>query len=82
MTEIGDEEFARLKEFAKRQAADAAGLRIDNARLRRDNKRLTRRLNRVYSSWTWRVGRLVLLPYHVVEWLIDKIRRRATSDPS
>lgn len=82
VTEINNEEFARLREFAKQQAADAASLRIDNARLKRDNKRLTRRLDRVYSSWTWRAGRLVLFPYHVTEWIIDKLRRRETGDPS
>jgi hypothetical protein len=63
-----------IREFAMQQAAEAAELRVKVRRLERDNERLLRRLNRVYSSWTWRAGRLVLFPYYGLSWLINKLR--------
>ena len=63
-----------IREFAMNQAAEAAELRVKVRRLERDNERLLRRLNRVYESWTWRMGRLVLFPYYSVVWVLRKLR--------
>lgn len=68
------EEITQLREFAREMAAEAAELRARVSFLERDNKRLSRRLKRVYRSWTWRVGRVVLFPYHVISWLLDRVR--------
>jgi len=69
-----DEDVAKTRAFAREQAALAADLRIENKRLQRDNERLTRRLDRVYRSWTWRAGRVVLSPYYAISWLLGKLR--------
>lgn len=64
-----------MRKYAAAQAAEAAALRIEVRRLTRDNERLLRRLNKVYVSWTWRVGRLVLFPYYGFVWLRARFRR-------
>ena len=68
------ETLESIQVFAMQQAAEAAELRVKVRRLERDNERLLRRLNRVYESWTWRVGRLVLFPYYGLTWLVRKVR--------
>ena len=74
MTTPDDETVAAMKAFAVQQASDAAGLRIEVRRLERDNARLLRRLNRVYDSWTWRAGRVVLFPYYATTRILRKLR--------
>jgi hypothetical protein len=44
--------------------------------LEREHTIMKRRLDRVYRSYTWRVGRVVLFPIHVVQWAMAKLRRR------
>ena len=72
---VSPDELAKVREFAREQAAIAAEYRMRVRILERDNKRLSRRLNRVYRSWTWRLGRVVLFPYYVVAWLLNRISR-------
>ena len=69
-------DFEKLRAFAREQAADAAEYRLRVEYLLGENKKLVRRLNKVYRSWTWRVGRVVLFPYHLVMWAIDRARRK------
>ena len=73
------ESVETVRAFAIAQAAEAADLRIEVRRLKRDNVRLLRRLNKVYTSWTWRAGRIVLFPYYGIAWLIDRVRKRIES---
>lgn len=61
------------RKFAIVAAAEAAELRIQVRRLEAENRVLHRRLDRIYASWTWRAGRLVLLPYHVLKGLKSRI---------
>jgi hypothetical protein len=76
MSDVDNAALEKLRGFAREQAAIAADLRIEVRHLQRDNKRLTRRLDRVYRSWTWRLGRVVLFPYYVVAWLLNRISGR------
>lgn len=69
-------DFEKLRAFAREQAADAAEYRLQVEYLLGENKKLVRRLNKVYRSWTWRVGRVVLFPFHLVMWAIDRTRRK------
>jgi hypothetical protein len=69
-------DLEKVREFAREQAAIAAEYRMRVRILERDNKRLSRRLNRVYRSWTWRLGRVVLFPYYIVAWLLNRISGR------
>lgn len=66
----------RVKQYAQEQASEAAELRLKVRWLEKENGKLQRRLNRVHRSWTWRAGRVVLFPYHTVQWALGKIRRR------
>jgi len=70
-----DEEITQLREFAREKAAEAAELRAKVSFLEREQKKLVRRLNRVYRSWTWRAGRIVLFPYHAISGLLERRRR-------
>lgn len=80
MSDVDNDALEKLRTFAREKAAIAADLRIEVRRLQRDNKRLTRRLDRVYRSWTWRAGRVILFPYHLIEWLLERLRRPALPD--
>ncbi len=71
-----NEDVENLRAFAREQAAEAAEMRLRVRVLERDNARLKRRLDRVYRSWTWRVGRMVLFPYHVVGRVRTALRSR------
>lgn len=73
---VSPDELAKARGFAREQAALAAEYRMRVRILERDNKRLKRRLTRVYRSWTWRIGRVVLFPYYVVAWFLDLVRGR------
>ncbi len=64
-----------LRRYGQEQAAEAAELRLKVRWLEGQNRRLERRLNRVYRSWTWRIGRIVLFPYYLIQWLIERPRR-------
>jgi hypothetical protein len=66
-------ELESLRRYAQEQAAEAAELRIKVRWLERDNKKLSRRLKKVYRSWTWRVGRAVLFPYYLVRWVVERL---------
>jgi hypothetical protein len=68
-------ELQAVREFARKEAAEAAELRLKVGWLEGQNKKLERRLNRVYRSWTWRIGRVVLFPYHLFQWLLERLRR-------
>ena len=70
-----EEENAELRAFAREKAAEAADLRLKVQFLEREQKKILRRLNRVYRSWTWRAGRLVLFPYHLVSMLLERRRK-------
>mgnify|MGYP006285054635 CR=1 FL=1 len=75
-----DEGISQMRAFAIERAAEAADLRLRVAQLEIENQRLKRRLNRIHRSWTWRAGRAVLLPYHLLVALKTKVRRRG-EDP-
>jgi hypothetical protein len=68
-------DFESLRRYGQEQAADAAELRLRVRWLESQNRRLERRLNRVYRSWTWRAGRVVLFPYYLIQWVVRKLRR-------
>ena len=65
----------RVRQYAQEQSAEAADLRLKVRWLERENQKLARRLGRVYSSWTWRTGRVVLFPYHLLQWFLERLRR-------
>lgn len=56
----------QLKRYAQQKAAEAAELRVTVEQLRRRTKRAEYLLDKVYESWTWRIGRLLLFPASVV----------------
>ena len=58
--------------FAQAQAAEAAELRLKVKHLERRLRRSEARLRTIESSWTWRVGRIVLLPVTMARF----VRRR------
>ena len=72
-----DTDIEQVRQFAIEQAADAAEYRMRLRYLERENAKLSRRLSKVYTSWTWRTGRVVLFPYHVLTWLLGKRKRSA-----
>ena len=57
------------KEFAQARSAEAAELRVLLAQLDRRTKRAEYLLDTIYSSWTWRVGRLVLFPVSIARYV-------------
>lgn len=69
------DDVAEILRYAQELAAEAAELRLKVRWLEQENNKLRRRLNRVYRSWTWRVGRVVLVPYYVIQWVRGKIRK-------
>lgn len=71
-----ESELDKYRRFAQEQAAEAAEWKTQVVLLFKENHRLRRRLNRVYGSWTWRIGRVVLFPYYVGEWVVNKVLRR------
>jgi hypothetical protein len=73
--DVRPSDFESLRRFGQEQAAEAADLRLKVRWLEAQNRRLDRRLNRVYRSWTWRIGRVVLFPYHLFQWLLERLRR-------
>ena len=74
---VGDEsDLEKYRRFAQEQAAEAAEYRMRTRFLEKENIRLRRRLDRVYRSWTWRIGRVILFPYYAGEWIVDKLRGR------
>ena len=71
-----DDDLAKLREFAREEAARTAEYKMRVRYLKSENARLQRRLGKVYASWTWRAGRVVLFPYHTLIWFIDWVRRK------
>jgi hypothetical protein len=55
--------------FAREQAAEAAELRLKVKHLSRRLRRAEHRLDNIYSSWTWRCGRVILFPVSLVRWI-------------
>jgi hypothetical protein len=73
---LSQEDMKKVRAFAREQAAEAADLRLTVKFLQREHKIMHRRLERVYRSYTWRAGRVVLFPIHVMQWAMAKLRRR------
>ena len=73
---LSPEDVKKVRAFAREQAAEAADLRLMVKFLEREHKLMHRRLERVYRSYTWRVGRVVLFPIHIAQWAMAKLRRR------
>ena len=71
-----ESDLEKYRRFAQEQAGESAEWKTQIMLLHRENHRLRRRLDRVYRSWTWRIGRVVLFPYYVGEWIVDKLRGR------
>ena len=59
--------------FAQQQAADAADLRLKVVFLERRLLQLERRLETVHSSWTWRLGRIVLFPVSIFRYIRHRL---------
>jgi hypothetical protein len=62
----------KVLKFAQAQAAEAAELRLQVKHLERRLRRAESRLRTIESSWTWKVGRVVLLPVTIARF----VRRR------
>ena len=73
---VSENDLEKVRAYAREQAAEAADLRLKVKFLEREHKLMHRRLTRVYKSWTWRVGRVVLFPIHIVQWVSGKFRQR------
>jgi hypothetical protein len=73
--ELEPSDFERLRRYSQEKAAEASDLRLKVRWLEGQNRKLERRLNRVYRSWTWRIGRVVLFPYYLIRWLMQRLRR-------
>ena len=73
---LSPEVMKKVRAYAREQAAEAADLRLKVKFLEREHKIMHRRLERVYRSYTWRVGRVVLFPIHIAQWAMAKLRRR------
>jgi len=71
-----DEDFSKSREFARNQAMRAAEFKLQIDYLHRENIRLRRRLHKIDKSWTWRIGRVFLFPYHLVVGLMDRLRTK------
>jgi len=61
--------------YAKEQAAEAAELRLKVKHLERRLRRAEKRLETIYSSWTWKIGRIILFPLAIARWLQDRITK-------
>jgi hypothetical protein len=73
--ELSPADIESLRRYGQEQAAKAAELRLKVRWLEGQNKKLERRLKHVYRSWTWRAGRVVLFPYYLFQWLLERLRR-------
>jgi hypothetical protein len=73
---VSPEDLNTVRAYAREQAAEAADLRLKVKFLEREHVIMKRRLDRVYRSYTWRVGRVVLFPIHIAQWAMAKLRRR------
>lgn len=73
---VSPEEHAQVREFARNQAMRAAEFKLQIDYLNRENIRLKRRLHKIHSSWTWRIGRVVLFPYHLAIGVMDRLRAK------
>ena len=73
---LSQEDMKKVRAFAREQAAEAADLRLMVKFLEREHIIMRRRLERVYRSYTWRVGRVMLFPIHIAQWAMAKLRRR------
>ena len=60
-------------QFAQQQAAEAADLRLKVVFLERRLLQLERRLETVHSSWTWRLGRIVLFPVSIFRYIRHRL---------
>ena len=69
-------DIQKLRAFARNQAMRSAEFKLQLDYLQRENRRLRRRLHKIHSSWTWRIGRVVLFPYHLVVGLMDRSRTK------
>jgi hypothetical protein len=76
--ELSPADIENLRRYGQEQAAEAAELRLKVRSLEGQNKKLERRLKRVYRSWTWRAGRVLLFPYYAIQWIIERVRRSPT----
>lgn len=61
--------------FAQEQAAEASEARLKVMFLERRLRILERQLDTIHSSWTWRIGRVVLFPVTLVRWSRGKVLR-------
>lgn len=73
---LSQEDMKKVRAFAREQAAEAADLRLKVKFMQREHTLMQRRLERVYRSYTWRVGRVMLFPIHIAQWAMAKLRRR------
>ena len=74
---MSSDDHTAVLQFAQEQAAEAAELRLKVAFLDRRLRLAERRLDTIYSSWTWRLGRVVLFPVTLARYVRDRIGRGA-----
>jgi len=75
--DLSDDESRNVIKFAQEQAAEAADLRLKVVFLERRLLQMERRLSTIYTSWTWRLGRIVLFPVTLARYVRDRIGRGA-----
>jgi len=73
--DLSDDESRDVIKFAQKQAAEAADLRLKVVFLERRLRQMERRLDTKNSSWTWRLGRIVLFPVTLARYVRDHIGR-------
>ena len=62
-------------QFAQEQAAEASEARLKVVFLERRLRVLERQLETIRSSWTWRIGRVLLFPVTLMRWTRGKASR-------
>jgi hypothetical protein len=69
---MDERELKEVITFAQRESAEAAELRLKVKHLERRLRHAESRLATIYSSWTWRAGRVVLFPLSLLRWARSK----------
>lgn len=75
--DLSDDDSRDVIKFAQEQAAEAADLRLKVVFLERRLLQMERRLSTIYTSWTWRLGRIVLFPVTLTRYVRDRMGRGA-----
>ena len=66
------EDLRTCRELFQEKALETAELRTLVSQLRRRNARAEFLLDKVYDSWTWKIGRVVLFPATFIRLIRNK----------